>query len=153
MPRDLEFWYALSPGLRVLVASAIVSMTLVLCWWGVIRPLELAQRELDAQLKTQQHAGQLRWKALMNLRPPDTPDVREKTQPFSPLVFQTGGKALLRWQPNVMGGEMVLASAWDDVPATFLQLAERNMLVAEFSLVMKEDALHFILQLERGDDG
>lgn len=153
MPRDLEFWYALSPWLRGLTASLLVCLVLVFCWWSVIRPIKAEQRELQAQRNTQQHAGQLRWKALMNLRPPDKSDSNENTEVFSPLAFQSAGRDLLRWQPNARGGEMELVSAWDAVPPVFLHLAERNMLAAGFSLVMKEDALHFILQLERGDGG
>lgn len=153
MPRDLEFWYGLSPGLRALTASLLVLLALAFCWCMVIRPIEAEQFSLEAQRQAQQQPRQLRWKTLMNLRPPDVSASEEKVTAFTPLSFQSLGRELIRWQPTAGGGEMVLASTWDAVPPTFLHLAERNMLAVGFSLAMKENALHFTLLLERGEGG
>ena len=155
MPRDLEFWYALTPLFRALVGITLTLLLMTLCWWGVIYPIETEQNALDQQRDAQQLTTQIRWKTLLKLKPPlrepGPHDEAKKT--FSPLALQSAGRQLIRWQPGARGGEIELEAQWEQIPQTFTYLAERNMWVTAFSLVMKENRLHFTLQLEQGDGG
>lgn len=154
MPRDLAFWYALSPRFRALSGVTVVVLMMTLCWWGLVRPITTERHGLDAQRAAQQPARQARWKALLELKPPAaTASDDETSEAFSPLALQSAGRQLIRWQPNGGGGEMLLEAQWTQIPQTFLYLAGCNMRAEAFSLVMKENRLHFTLQLARNDAG
>lgn len=154
MPRDLAFWYALSPPLRALAGITAVVLMMTLCWWGLVRPITTERHGLDAQRVAQQPARQARWKALLELKPPAaTASDDETSEAFSPLALQSAGRQLIRWQPNGAGGELLLEAQWTQIPQTFLYLAGCNMRAEAFSLVMKENRLHFTLQLVRNDAG
>lgn len=149
-----EFWYALSPRLRALAGITAIALVLMGGWWGLILPGKTERLRGDATLAERRQACQNRWQALMNLKPPiEAEQINSgEGEAFSPLLFQSSGRQLIRWQPGASGGEMALAAQWAEVPQTFIYLAERNMRAAAFSLEQKESGLHFTLQLER-DDG
>lgn len=155
MPHDLEFWYAFSPRLRALVGITSIALMLVFCWWGVILPGKTEKRVFETRLVEQRQINQTRWQSLMDLKPPAEPEgiKNESTEAFSPLSFQSTSRQLIRWQPTTTGGEMVLEAQWEQIPHTFLHLADRNMRAESFSLEMKDSLLHFTLQLERDDGG
>jgi pilus assembly protein HofO len=74
------------------------------------------------------------------------------TVPFSPVDFQRQDVALVSWMPAGRGGDIVLESAWYQVPATFGLLAERGMQVNAFSIQPGAERLLLTLQLEGGDE-
>jgi pilus assembly protein HofO len=152
---DPEFWYALTPRIRAALGMGGVMLMLVFGWWWGIHPVAAEIRLLEDKRNVQHQTRQARWKTLLPLVPPRPLETGRygKSKAFSPLAFQSTGRELVRWQGLNNGGELILASQWDQVPSTFAQLAEHNMQVAAFTLVMKESSLHFSLQLERDEDG
>ncbi|MGK9174254.1 hypothetical protein KXR87_13635 [Yokenella regensburgei] len=153
MPRDVESWYGLAPWLRGFCGVMLLTLCLMCCWFGILRPAEAEQQALDGKRVTQQHALRHRWRTLMELKPPagDAVPTTAVREAFSPLSFHSAGRQLLSWEPTPTGGEMLLETRWSAVPQTFLQLSEENMLAKGFSLALKENVLHFALQLERNN--
>lgn len=151
MIHGLEFWYALSPRVRGLTGIIAVALILGFCWWALVLPGKTEQLTIEAKWAERRQECQTRWQELMNLKPPiEAEQINSgEGEAFSPLLFQSSGRQLIRWQPTASGGEMALAAQWAEVPQTFIHLAERNMRAAAFSLEQKESGLHFTLQLER----
>lgn len=71
---------------------------------------------------------------------------------FSPADFQLPDVRLVRWLPKGNGGEMVLDTPWEQVPAVFTHLAECSMSVAAFTVRVEHNTLQLALQLERVDE-
>lgn len=150
-----EYWFALTPRMRAAWGTGIVLLMLFSGWWWGIHPLMKDIRLLEVEHRAQHQTRLMRWKTLLPLKPPESldPERDDESAVFSPLDFQSTGRDLVRWRALSNGGEMVLASRWQYVPATFVQLAESNMQAAAFSLEVKEETLHFTLQLESNEDG
>lgn len=94
------------------------------------------------------------WRRLLSL--PASTDVPLSSSvnaiSFSPVSFQRAGVRLKGWLPSGKGGELVLETAWQQVPSTFEMLAERDMQVVSFALVAENGVLRLTLQVVSDDE-
>ena len=152
MSFNSELWFALSPWGRLLCWVISTLCGVLLMWWLFIQPVQYAQARVLAQQTGQQQLWQVQWRKLRALIPPTALPPLPPIRVFSPLDLQAPDRQLIRWQPALGGGELMLESRWPQVVETFSLLAERGMLIPAFSLVASDGVLHFTLQLEH-DDG
>lgn len=152
MPLNADFWFALSPRLRVVCWLTGALCGLMLAWWLVVSPLKDRQVQLRIQQEANESALRAQWRKLRDITPPPQSATDVALSPFTPLDFHTHERQLLRWQPAQNGGEMVLQTQWALVTGSFLMLAQRDMLVPSFSLIAEENGLRFTLGLEHDHD-
>lgn len=150
---DPERWYALSPRWRWLLWS-VSSGLMLLCATGMQWRMQ-AQQIATAQarhVRDAEIAARL-WRTVRQLVPSDPSPSPVASRPFTPLEFDTGEMRMVRWQPGRSGGELVLEATWEQIPALFDTLAQRDMAVGHFSIQPEEKSLRITLQLEHHDAG
>lgn len=113
------------------------------------------QARLCAQWRQLQGERAAHWRRAMPLRAALSSVQHEETAdnaPFSPVDFQRQDTELVGWSPTGRGGDMVLETVWQQVPETFMLLAERGIQVNAFSISAKDERLMLTLQLENGNE-
>lgn len=154
MLRSFDVWYALSPRARAGYGLLLMAGLMLLVWWWQVQPVARERAAREQQRLVQQAALQVSWRDILALKPPEMPlAVSNEATAFSPLDVHSHDARLVRWHPVQRGGEMVLEAKWASIPQTFSWLAERQMLTPAFSITVRENALHFTLQLENDDGG
>lgn len=147
-------WRQLSLTARVRVSALLVmSIGIYVCFQAGYPAFLSAQK--SREIRQIQHTGMMSsWQRLLSL--PASTDVSlqpsVKAIPFSPVSFQRAGARLKGWLPSGKGGEMVLETAWQQVPSTFVMLAERDMRVVNFTLTAENGVLRLTLQLVSDDE-
>lgn len=154
MHLSAERWLARAARSQQVIWLTIALGCGALVWLLTLRPATSVQAQRLAGLHAQQQSRSQLWATIMPLRQAEeqAATTPRSERGFSALAFQTGSARLLSWHPNEHGGELVLQTGWQDVPETFARLAEQNMQVTAFSLVLNEGVLHLRLELESGNE-
>lgn len=153
--RHLENLWPLSPTAKV-GAGALLLMLVAMYGGYRVEHQAYVESVKSREAWRKQHKQYLaHWHRVAHLNADvrATPWLEEPNiPPFSPVSVQQTGARLTHWRPSEVGGEISLDMPWHAVPGTFLQLAERGMRVAGFTLATHDDALRFTLQLVRDNE-
>ncbi|MEB6381237.1 HofO [Leclercia adecarboxylata] len=148
-----DSWCALSPRWRCL-CWGVSSGLMLLCVAGGQLRLQYQQLATQRAQHVQDAQNNARlWAAVRKLSPADDAPSTVAPRPFSPLEFDTGELRMVRWQPMSTGGELVVEAVWAQIPALFVTLARRDVVVGRFTLQPEQQRLRLTLQLERRNAG
>lgn len=142
-----DVWCAFTPRIRVICWSlwTLALGIIAVCWLLAANP---TGDDAFSQLRAANNRLWLSlYQTVKTIRAPaevSTP----RPLPFTPLSLQMPNVQLLRWQPSTIGGELTVTASWEAIPPLFSWLAQRGMVVHEFSLHMEKHQLELTLALE-----
>lgn len=144
----LERWCEWRGGVRCL-CWAVGSLAILLgAYWALAHPVLSRVSRLEAQ---RDHSSVTLRALRVSVGQQSVLPAIPETAPFSALSFQHHGSRLVRWQPNLKGGELTLEADWGQIPAIFAQLAQQGVGISTFTVEPDKSRLRLVVSVEGVD--